>query len=454
MRWSQVARSKAGVVAVALCALGAAGAGSQLVFQPTVARGGCDFNNSGYGFQGAGYGNANGFGYGPGDDGCDPVGTFIPVGPTRLLDGRNAPQVRLGPGGTVDVQVTGVAGVPAGGVSAVVLNLTVTQPTAASFFQLYPTGGNTATSSLNFAVNETRAAETTIKVGAGGRVTIRNFAGNAFPIVDIQGYYADTVSPITGSSYVPMLQPTRFVDTRLSPTATGPLARLQANETRTFSNLAVGGATAIVANLTVVTPVATGFLTAFPAGTTLPVVSNLNWDAGRNMPNLSTIPLGPNAGISVFNGSAGTIELVIDIAGYYVSRTSSDVGDRFTPVTPARIGDSRASQGNIGGLQPFTAPNQVQNLLVTGVGGVPANNVSAVVISITSAEVTSPGETFFTAFPGGTTPPFVSNLNPRQGENAANLAIVRVGFGGTIGLLNNRPTASMVIDVYGYFVGA
>lgn len=452
MKWSRVARSKAGVIGAALCALAAAGVGRELVFQPTVARGGCDFNQSGYGYQGAGYGNVNNFGYGPGDDGCDPVGTFVPVVPTRLLDGRNAPQVLLGPGGTVNVPVTGRAGVPVGGVSAVVLNLTVTQPTAQSWFQLYPTGGNTATSSLNFAAGETRAAETTIKVGAGGSVTIRNAVGNAFPIVDIQGYYADTVSPITGSSYVPLLQPARFVDTRLS--ATGPLAKLQPNETRTFSNLAVGGATAIVANFTTVFPTAPGFLTVFPGGTAQPLVSNLNWDAGRNIPNLSTIPLGPNASISVFNGSAGTIELVIDLAGYYVSRTSPEVGDRFTPVNPARIGDSRANQGNIGGLQPFTSPNQVQNLVVAGRGGVPADNVSAVVISITSADVLLTGETFFTAYPGGTTAPHVSNLNPRAGEFAANLAIVRLGFGGSISLLNNRPNASMVIDVYGYFVGA
>jgi hypothetical protein len=451
MSWAKT-RNKAGILAVAVCALVAAGVTRQIAFQPTVARGGCDFNSSGYGYQGAGYGNSNGYGYGSGDDGCDPVGTFIPVTPTRLLDGRLSPQVLLGPNGTVDVQVTGVAGVPAGGVSAVVLNLTVANPTAPGYFQLYPTGGTTSTSSLNFAANEIRAAETTIKVGAGGRVTIRNFAGTAFPIVDLQGYYASEISPVTGSSYVPLLQPARFIDTRL--TATGPLSRLLPNETRTFPLVGIPGATAVVANFTAVTPTAAGFLTAFQAGTTQPTVSNLNWAPGRNIPNLSTVPLGPGGAISVFNGSPGSTDLLIDIAGYYVSRTSSEVGDRFTPVDPARIGDSRVAEGNIGGLQPFSTPNQVQNLVVTGKAGVPANNVSAVVVSITSADVLSSPETYFTAFPGGTTPPLVSNLNPRQGEFAANLAIVRIGFGGSIGLLNNRPTASMVVDIYGYFTGA
>lgn len=446
MRWS--GRKQAGAISMAVGALVAAGVGSQLLFQPTVGRGGCDADNSGYGYQAStGYS-----GYGSGDDGCDPVGTFIPVTPTRLLDGRIAPQVLLGANGTTDVQVTGVAGVPASGVAAVVLNLTVDQPTAMSFFKLFPAGGSTSTSSLNFNVGQTRAAETTVKVGAGGKVTILNNVGTAFPIVDIQGYYATAVSPVTGSSYVPLLAPTRAFDTRLA--ATGPFSRLNPNETRSFPLSGLpSGTTAVVANFTGVRPTGTGFLTVYPDLTPLPLVSNLNFTPLRTIPNLATIPLGTNSSIAVLNGSPGTIDVLIDIAGYFVSRSSSEVGDRFTPVDPARIGDTRASEGNIGGLTTFTAPGQQKFLKVTGVGGVPANNVSAVVVSLTAARITPP-ETFITAFPYLSPTPLVSNLNPIAGEDAANLAIVRVGVAGFITLLNNVPNADLVVDVYGYFLSA
>ena len=445
----QSARKRAGVIALALCALVSAGIGTRLAFQPTVARGGCDANGSGYGYgpRGTGYG----YGYGPGDDGCDPDGTFIPVTPTRLLDGRlTTPPIRLGPLGTTDVQVTGVAGVPATGVTAVVVNLTVDAPTAPSYFQLYPTGGNTFTSNLNFEANQTRAADSTVKVGTNGRITIRNETGQASPILDIQGYYAAVVSPTTGSSYVPLASPVRGLDTRTQPVGP-PVGRFNANETRTFTPAVPAGATAVVATFTSVNPTERGFLTAYPDGTPRPTVSNLNWERGRTIPNLATVPLGTGGRVALFTNQP--TDLLIDITGYYVSRTSAEIGDRFTAVDPARLGDSRATSGNIGGLTRFTTMNQTQQLRVTGVGGVPATGVSAVVITITGAGVASNPDTFFTAFPAGSTLPVVSNLNPIRGENAANLAIVRVGTGGNISLLNFNPSAEMVIDVYGYFRG-
>jgi len=438
-------KTQIGIICAALLAVVVAG-GSQLMFQPTVARGGCDADSSGYGYQStSGY-----IGYGSGDDGCDPGGTYIPVTPTRLLDGRDSPQINLGPGATTDLKVTGVAGVPATGVAAVVLNLTVDQPTANSYFKLYPTGGSTATSSLNFQPGQARAADTTVKVGAGGKVTILNNLGQAFPIVDLQGYYADTVSPVTGSSYVPLLAPARAYDTRDNLPGFGTL---NPGETKSFALGVPPGATAITANFTATRPGALGFLTVYPDLTTRPLVSNLNWVAGRTIPNLATVPLGSNGKIAVYNGSMGKTDVLIDLAGYFVNRSSAEVGDRFTPVAPARLGDSRLSMGNIGGLSTFTTSPGLQALKVTGVGGIPDNNVSAVVISITAAGTTPP-ETFFTAFPYGTTPPLVSNLNPIRGEDAANLAIVKVGFGGAIGLLNYKPNADMVVDVYGYFLSA
>lgn len=376
---------------------------------------------------------------------CGAVGTYIPVTPTRILDGRSNPQVLLGPGGTTELKVTAVAGVPATGVSAVVLNLTVDRPTAASFFTLYPTGGTTATSSLNFAAGETRAAAATVKVGTGGNVTIANAFGQAFPIVDVQGYFSEDADAEAASSYVPLAAPSRVVDTRLAGGT-----KLAAGETRSIDPGAAvpDDATAVVANLTVTNPTAAGFLTAFPSLTIMPVVSNLNWSAGRSIPNLATVPLGADGKISVFS-SAGSSDLLVDVAGYYVPEASVTVGERFTPVPPARLGDSRSG---IGGLTTFTTANQPKNLKVTGVGGVPLTGVSAVVVSITSDNVAA--ETVFTAFPaGGMAVPGVSNLNPAAGENAANLAIIRVGTAGEITLLNRTPTANIIVDVYGWFGG-
>ena len=61
-------------------------------------------------------------------------GLFTAVTPGRVLDtrdgnGHGGSTAPVGPGQTINVQVTGLAGVPSSGVSGVALNVTVDQPT-------------------------------------------------------------------------------------------------------------------------------------------------------------------------------------------------------------------------------------------------------------------------------------------------------------------------------------
>ena len=63
---------------------------------------------------------------------------FSALSPARLLDTRATGA--MGPGSTVDLTVTGVGGVPASGVGAVVLNVTSTGSTDPSFVTVWPTG--------------------------------------------------------------------------------------------------------------------------------------------------------------------------------------------------------------------------------------------------------------------------------------------------------------------------
>ena len=71
-------------------------------------------------------------------------GELVPVLPYRMLDTRSglgAPAARpLGPGGTLDLQLTQRGPIPAQGVAAVVLNVTVTEPTSGGYLTIYPTG--------------------------------------------------------------------------------------------------------------------------------------------------------------------------------------------------------------------------------------------------------------------------------------------------------------------------
>ena len=101
-----------------------------------------------------------------------------------------------GAAGTATLTVTGTAGVPSTGVSAVVLNLTGDRPDARR-----PTSRSTRparrlpnSSNLNLR-GRTRANQVIAQVGANGAITIYNYGGNTDVVVDITGYFA------TGSSY-------------------------------------------------------------------------------------------------------------------------------------------------------------------------------------------------------------------------------------------------------------
>ena len=116
-------------------------------------------------------------------------GAYHPLPPARILDTRSG--APLGNAGTVVQAVTGVGGVPASGVSAVVLNVTVTGPTAPSFLTVYPNGApRPIASNLNYVAGQTVPNLVIAKVGADGKVAIYNHAGSAHVIFDVVGWYS------------------------------------------------------------------------------------------------------------------------------------------------------------------------------------------------------------------------------------------------------------------------
>jgi hypothetical protein len=126
-------------------------------------------------------------------------GGFTSLAPSRLLDTRSGVGVvkaaAVAAGGTVHLQVTGRGGVPAAGVSAVVLNVTVTAPAAAGFLTVY--GDGTAlpgASNLNFVKSQSVPNLVIAPVGANGKVALFNGSGGTVQLVaDVSGYWTLSV---------------------------------------------------------------------------------------------------------------------------------------------------------------------------------------------------------------------------------------------------------------------
>ena len=85
--------------------------------------------------------------------------------------------------------VAGRGGVPAAGVSAVVLNLTSTRESATSgYVTAFPTGKARPTaSSLNYAKAVTIANSVTVPLGTNGRIDLYNSSGTTDLLADVTG---------------------------------------------------------------------------------------------------------------------------------------------------------------------------------------------------------------------------------------------------------------------------
>ena len=144
---------------------------------------------------------------------------FHPLTPTRILDTRTGaggvPIAPVGGGGILNVQVAGRGGVPATGVSAVVLNVTVTNTTASSFLTVYPTEDpRPNASNLNWVGGQTVPNLIEVALADSGQLSAYNLMGTTDVIFDVAGYVATTTAvPGPAGLYTPLV-PARLLDTR------------------------------------------------------------------------------------------------------------------------------------------------------------------------------------------------------------------------------------------------
>ena len=230
----------------------------------------------------------------------------------------------------MSVQVAGIGGVPATGVEAVVVNVTVVNPTNSGYLTLYPasTGTPPTASNVNFTTSEVVPNRVIVPVSASGALDmVANTATDA--IVDVSGWYS--TSGGSGTSFTPLASPVRICDTRSGNPSnlSGPEAQcngtsnggdpLGATATHTITVTGLAGvptdAKAVVLNVTAVTPTAATYLTVFPSGTP-PTVSDLNPTPGDVEANLVVATVSPTGTIDIYN-NAGTANVVVDVAGWY-----------------------------------------------------------------------------------------------------------------------------------------
>src|SRR5664280_1777990 len=134
-----------------------------------------------------------------------------------------------------------------------------------------------------------------------------NILGNGSLTTDDYTYFDVTSSTPGGVVPVP---PSRVMDTRSNLGVNGPVPSMGTASLQVTGKGGVPatGVSAVVVNITAVNATSSGFITVWPSGTAQQQTSNLNFQAGQNIPNLVVVPVGADGKIQLFNGSGGTVE--------------------------------------------------------------------------------------------------------------------------------------------------
>jgi hypothetical protein len=379
-------------------------------------------------------------------------GNYHPLIPARILDTRNGFPGPLQYRETRSVQIRGQGLVPPSGVSAVVLNVTVTGPTSAGYLTVWPAGAPQPTASnLNFVAGQTVPNLVEVAVGAGGNVNIAaGFAGGAGShvdvIFDVAGWVGEATNSMVKDGLYQPLTPARIMDTRsgtgVRQGSVGPGGMVALNVFGPGGVPAGSGVSAVVLNVTVTNPTLPGYVTVFPTGGQRPTASNLNFTAGQTVPNRVIVKVGTGGKVSFFN-AAGTVHVIVDIGGWFTDATSTVGGARFTGVLPTRMIDTRdPAIGPLIGGQPvhFQLTDQNRN---------PVTGVSALVINVTATNATA--ASYVTLWPDGPPQPSVSDLNFAAGQTVPNLVVVKLGNNATVDISNAAGQTDLIIDLVGFY---
>jgi hypothetical protein len=227
--------------------------------------------------------------------------------------------------------VLGQGGVPASGVTAVVMNVTAVDATQWSYLTVFPgdLGAPPDSSSLNYLGGQAVPNLVTVRIPANGVVKFYNQFGTVEVIADVVGYFNEDRSTEAGR-FIPG-DPYRYFDSRDFDGKVGPDDAWLIGDFPGFG-FPLGEAEAVVLNVTVTGTTAWSYLSVFPSHMcSLPNVSNLNFVADQTVPNQVVVRLATSGGcaapdeietLAVYN-YGGSTHVIVDVFGFYTAATTA-----------------------------------------------------------------------------------------------------------------------------------
>jgi hypothetical protein len=432
--------------------------------------------------------------------------TLKRVSPKRAFDTRPDSAVgysgpKPGPRSVVTAAFAGVSGIPSAGVSAVIVNITVTEANGPGFVTAWAHGSaQPGTANLNVErTGQTIGNLAIIPVSSDSSADLFTLTG-AHLIVDVLGWFA--IEPPSANVGAPSTSGTLVRDGSFEPSSSVPqvssFATLDSTQTIGAWMVAEGavdlvGAGSAVAQdgsqfvdlngnghdpgvLEQVVPTLPGRryrvsfqLAGNPNGDPVVKVMEIAFGDGLHRYSFDTtgktndalgwtlqsFDANPDCGSSTVlslrsltPGDKGPNVDTIQVVDIGPSTSCRKAG--YQAVGPARLLDTRPDSA-VGYSGPKPAAGSIVKVQITGREGIPDGGLAAVVVNLTATETDAAG--FVTAWASGGEQPGTSSLNvDSAGQTRPNHAIVPVGDDGAIQLFTLQGT-HLIVDVFGYFTG-
>jgi hypothetical protein len=358
-------------------------------------------------------------------------GDFVPLSaPYKIYDTRTN-NVKLKAGATASFAAVNVGGVPATGVSGLMVRVIAAAPTANTWITIY--SHNTprpSVSTVYVMATEQQSNVAIVRPGANGQLTVYNAYGDTHVIVDVQGYFTSSTGSTNGG-LVPITQK-RVVDTRI----TGGI--IPANGTRTI-DLAPGGipvgASAAFLSLTV-PPTSTqpGYFSAAPTGVAISVNGVLNYENGIASSSGTVVPLTTDTRVTFKNWGTTPAHLIVDTMAYF-SKTAT-VGAGLRPAIGRLYGG-------------YIPANGFLDVQVGGTFGLPTRGIAGAMLSVQGGGAAAG---VLRVWPTGEAEPPTSHAQHQAGAHHRSSVIVRPGTDGKVRIENQSTAQSLVyVDLEGWF---
>ena len=246
--------------------------------------------------------------------------------------------------------ITSAAGthsIPTSHVEAVVLNVTVTKPTATTNVYVYPYGAKQPSQpDLTVSAGATRSNFVLAQVSTNGRFVISTSHGSTPVSVDVSGYFSNTdlTTVHTGSALHEFIGEGTLLDTKHvigSPLPGGYYVTTGMNG----SNRNRSHIRALLVTITAYGSSGSGAITAWPAAaSTAPSSTVLSYSPNTATSTLAIVPSSPEYGsdglvhpyISFLNRGKSPVQLMVTSEGYF-DDGKLNFGSRYHPKAPVHL---------------------------------------------------------------------------------------------------------------------